>query len=1139
MRCSRCQTDLIEGKSFCHVCGARASSGCGRCGAPLEPEYRFCPDCGTSVSLPHPAAEPRAGGAVESPAEPETDAEGERFLRLARHIPQATAEKIRQAGSVAGERKRATVLFCDLVGSTAIAEELDPEEYRELLESYLELVFEEVYRLEGGVNQLSGDGLMALFGAPISYENDSERAVRAAVAIQRALSLLEPRAGGIELSARIGIHTGMVVAGTVGNDLKMDYTAIGDTTNLAARLQTLAAPGSILVSDATHRVVRDAFHTRPLGPFDVKGKRDPIQAHEVLGLSEVLTPMSIARSEGLTPLVGRAEQLAQLDSCYQRSRGRLGQVVAVVGPAGSGKSRVIYEFKQQLQQDEVSLFEARCSSLTQGTPYSPWVSMIQRYFGIVPGEEAEETRRKIEKGLAGLGSYEEDVAPGLHAMLSLPDVEVGAEEYKLRSFAAVVGLVTRAAMRTPVLMIVEDLHWIDDASREMLELSISKFEQGRSMLLVTHRPQYVPAWKSAAALTQLHLSPLSREEGAEIVRARAGGPLPVELEERVLAKGEGNPLFLEELTKTLVEDGTLVSSSGRVELTRPVEEIRIPDTVHELLEARLDRLSPSAKRVAQIASVFGRQFRRPQLSALASGENIDVDRELEELERLGIVHRKLGVDKDEFRFGESLTQEVAYGALLLRERRTLHRRVGELLEAADGEARVRLPLLAHHFARSDDRGKGTRLLLQAGAEAGALPSYGDAARLYREAWGLAEANLGESPDEDESLLRSVLHASAGVARVGLVYGREREEQLRAARRGIELAERLADREELANLLANRGLLVIDSRDGDFDEGLALVEQGLDVARRAGHEASAARISRSLGWALARDGRFEDARRESEAALLEVEKLYGKEGSSDAYLGALFFRDRVLFEADEFLTVEPRLRETYELARRHNNRTLQTGSAALLSFLEFAQDNSSEAGRWSELDLGIADQIENVAAARSMRAVRLAVRAESGERMAEAAELERIEESLRNGELPTNVDLIVEALLAAGELERARRVAEGSSARGGGRLREARGLLSLGAVALAGDPSGWGNAERCLNEALRSARNLGARFVQAKALLGRAKLAALRGEAEARDRDAAESAAMFRERGLGRYERQALSVLTAAGVGDGPPGLRTK
>ncbi len=1124
MRCRSCQTELIEGKGFCHACGARASSGCDRCGSPLEPEYRFCPDCGAPVSLQLRPDEPRHAAAVESAARPVMDAEGERFSRLARHIPQAVAEKIRQAGAEVGERKRVTVLFCDLVGSTAIAEELDPEEYRELLEPYLELVFEEVYRLEGVVNQLSGDGLMALFGAPISYENDSERAVRAALAIQRALSELGPRAGGRELSARIGVHTGMVVAGTVGNDLKMDYTAIGDTTNLAARLQTLAAPGSILVSDATHRFVRDTFHTRPLGPFEVKGKRKPVEAYEVLGLSEVLTPMSIARSEGLTPLVGRVEQLAQLHSCYQRSRGRLGQVVAVVGPAGSGKSRLVYEFKQQLQQDEVSLFEARCSSLTQGMPYAPWVSMLQRYFGIVPGEEAEESRRKIEKGLASLGSSEEDIARDLHAMLSLPDLETGAEEQKLRSFAVVAALVKLAAVRVPVLVIVEDLHWIDDASREMLELSISEFEQGRSMLLVTHRPQYLPAWKSVAALTQLHLSPLSDEEGAEIVRARAGGPLPVELEERVLAKGEGNPLFLEELTKTLVEEGTLVSTSGRVELTRPVEDIRIPDTVHELLEARLDRLSRSAKRVAQIASVFGRQFRRSQLAALASGEQIDVDRELEELERLGIIHRKLGMDKDEFRFGESLTQEVAYGALLLRERRTLHQRVGELFEAADGESRARLPLLAHHFARSEDRGKGTRLLLQAAAEAAALPSYGDAARLYREAWGLAEVTLSESQGEDESLLESVLEASAGVAHVGLVYGGEREEQHRAARRGVELAQQLDSREALADLLSTRGLLVIDSRGGDFDEGRALIEEGLDVARRAGNEQSAARISRTLGWALALDGRFEDARRKTEGALLELEKLYGKGGSANAYLTALFFRNRVLFEADEFGVVEPRMRETYELAQEHNNRTVQSGCAAVLSTLEFARGNSSEAVRWVELDLRMADQIENVSAARSMRAVRLAVRAESGERMADPAEPERIEESLRSGELPINVDLIVEALLASGELERARRVAEGSSGRGGGRVREARGQVSLGLVSLAGDPSEWGNAERCFDEALGLATRLGARSVRAKALLGRAQLAALRGELDARDRDGSASAAIFRELGMGRYEKRARTLL---------------
>lgn len=1132
MRCSRCGTDLIEGKSFCHTCGERVRSACASCGAGLAPGFRFCPDCGTVVE----EAASEQAAVDSSPAAPDARAtghSGDRFERLTRQIPAVLAEKLRRAGAVSGERKRATVLFCDLVGSTSIAEGLDPEEYRELLEPYLELVFEEVYRYEGVVNQLSGDGLMALFGAPISHEDDAERAVRAALAIQRALSELRGRCGS-ELTARIGIHTGMVVTGAMGNDLKMDYTAIGDTTNLAARLQALAQPGSILVSDATHRVIRDHFRTSRVGPLEVKGKSEPVGAHEVLGLTDALLPLSVVRHESLTPLVGRNEQIAQLHACYERSRGRLGQVVSVVGDAGSGKSRLVYEFMQRIASDSVVVFEARCSSLTRGTPNSLWVNMVQRYFGILPDEPSAAACRKVAEGLAELGSYDRDIAPHLCAMLSLPTrglERTSSEELKMRSYEAVVELVERAAHRAPIVMIIEDLHWIDDASRGMLEHAAAEFRKGRAMLLVTHRPQYVPAWQEVAALTQLHLPPLSHAEGVEIVRSRAGGPLPPELEERLMAKGEGNPLFLEELTKTLLEEGVIVRAAGQVEVTRAVEDIRIPDTVHELLEARLDRLRPAAKRVAQIASVFGRQFRRRELLQLMAGEPIEVEAELAELEALGVVHRKSGVDTEGYRFGESLMQEVAYGALLLRDRRALHQRVGVLLEAAEGELpAARLPLIAHHFARSDERGKGIRLLLQAAAQAEALPSYGDAARLYREAWDLAEAHQSESGDGDAESLARVLEAASGVARVSLLQGTDQGDERSAARRGIELAEHLGDGEALANLLSTYGLLVIAAGGERFAEGLALIEKAVEVAREQGRERTAARITRTLGWAYLFDGRLDDARRETERALREIERLDAPERYSDAYMGALFFRNRVLYESDDLVAAERNLREAYALAVEVNNRTLQSGSASILAALEFGRGNYDEATSWGQLALGMAEQIDNLSAVRSVQAVQLALAAERGERALDQADLAHIvASSSRSTEAGVNSYLVVEALLTAGEIEQAKRVADAAAPRAGGRLRAARSALSQGLVALELGPAHWGDAEDLLAEASELGRSLNAQSVYALALLGTAQLAARRRQSEPLRRCAAEALAIFRTLGLGRYVAKAQALLSGARV----------
>src|SRR5438874_2293092 len=382
VRCTACGTELIAGKKFCHACGARAALSCRGCGATVSPDFRFCPDCGLEIG---------SAGVHDAPP-PATD---DPLARLSRHIPEGLADKIRSAQTIAGERKQVTVLFCDLAGSTAIAERLDPEEYHDLLDEYLELAFREIYRVEGIVNQIAGDGLMALFGAPVAHEDAPQRALRAALAIDEALGRLNERlrGRGLELRARIGIHTGPVVVGTVGNDLKMDYTAIGDTTNLAARLESLAAPGTILASEATYRLVRGFFQVRPTGPLVVKGKSEPVAAYEILGESAAATPMAIAAERGLTPLVGRDEELAQLQACFRRLEGSQAQVVAVVGDAGLGKSRLLYEFRRRLEGEPVIFFEGRCSALA--APYFPFINMLKHYFGLVRGDTADAACAKI------------------------------------------------------------------------------------------------------------------------------------------------------------------------------------------------------------------------------------------------------------------------------------------------------------------------------------------------------------------------------------------------------------------------------------------------------------------------------------------------------------------------------------------------------------------------------------------------------------------------------------------------------------------------------------------------------------------------------------------------------------------------
>ncbi len=1017
MRCVNCNGELIPGKPFCPSCGTPVARKCPSCGASVGASFRFCPDCGTAIA---------AGG---------SDAPSSVSTTTAATTAAATPPTPSAPLATAGERKLVTVLFSDLVGSTAIAERLDPEEYRDLLEQYMALAFREIYKVEGIVTQLAGDGLMALFGAPIAHEDAPHRAVKAALAIRDALAVFnrELRAQSApELEIRIGIHTGPVVVGTVGNDMKMDYTAIGDTTNLASRLQALAPPGAILVSAATHRLVRGAFQVKSTGPFAVKGKREPVTAYEVLGTSDAETPMAIAAARGLTPFVGRSAELTQLGTCYQRMAENLAQVVAIVGDAGNGKSRLIYEFKRQLAGEPVAYFEARCSALTQSIPYAPIIAMLRQHFGITPGESVEGACEKIAQKVRTLEPKGDmgvdDVYPALCRLLSIPApgvAKVSADESKQETFDAVGALVGGTSRQSPVIMIIEDLHWMDDASREMIELAVARMDQARVMMIVSHRSDYVPFWRSRAVFTQLNLRPLADPDATAIIRAVAGGRLPAALERKLLARAEGNPFFLEEITRALKEEGYLLRGDGHVRLTRPVAEVGIPDTIQELIAARLDRLGTHAKRVAQVAAVLGRQFCRLQLAQLLDGEGIDVEGELDRLEESGLVHRKSALSKDEYRFGESLAQDVAYETLLLKERRQLHERVGVLLEAYPGETDAeRAALLAHHYGRSDNRIKAVEAFLRAAHGAEQLPSYSAALNLYRQSWELAEAALAETDGNDEHLKRAVVDATFGLCRIAVLYGPSHAVDVdRAGWRGRELAEALGDVSSQIGLLSFHGFILMSSARDQFAPGLALVEEALALAQRAGTETNVLSVSRGLAWSYLTDGQFELATRTINWVMAELERQGYREQLTDLYFGARWALHGVLYYSDDLEGALQHALDVYPLALKAGNRTSQSGAMSTEASVYFERAQYARALEAAERSLEVAQAISASGTVRAAAALAMAARAELGETGPFTRYTDLIEEGLVGASIPLNGAIVVESLLTVGDLDRARRVCE--------------------------------------------------------------------------------------------------------------------
>jgi class 3 adenylate cyclase/tetratricopeptide (TPR) repeat protein len=1015
------------------------------------------------------------------------------------------------------------VLFCDLVGSTAIAERLDPEEYHDLLQKYLSAAFPAVYRFDGVVNALAGDGLMALFGAPVAHEDDPQRAVRAALAVREAVRGLAERVaaeGGPALTVRIGVHTGPVVVGGFGTDLKRDYTAIGDTPNVAARLQTLAAPGSILISEATERLVHGFFDVRSAGELTVKGKSDPVHAYEVLRRQTAATAMSIAAERGLTPYVGRTTELRRLDEAYAALARGHAQVVSVVGDAGMGKSRLVYEFRRHLAEEPVVFFESYGSSISQAVPYQTMLAMLRRFFGIEVGEPNAVAGQKLAGRLGVPIERLEQGYPLLTRLLSRPYSERGdapADQLQRETFDAIARLLVGISQDVPVVVIVEDLHWADEPSRELLASLVATLERSPIMVLATARPEGRPAWRTRAARTDVALTPLTDDEVRSMARALVGGALPREIEDRLVARAVGSPFFAEEFTRALIEEGELVCENGTCRLARAPVDIPIPNTVQEVIAARLDRLPPPARRVLQMAAVLGRQFQAGEVAALAADDGIDVAAALAELERRGLVHRKHAGGDDELRFGESVTQEVAYEGLLLRQRRTLHDRAATLLESrADGGGVQRSAVIAYHRARGDDRRAAVDALLAAARDAEAVPSYLTAAQFFQQAAVFAE----QEPDFE----RRTLEALYGVARLVVLFGLPMvREGAEAAERGHVLAERLGAAEEASSLLYFQAILTMSLPGGDFGRGIALAEEACRRAAVAGLDHQVRRIQRGLALNYALDGQRERALALIEPITAELEARGDPAQPSDLYLTARWVWAFVQFAGDELDAAAAHATETLALARRAGNRTIQSVLGTVLGQIALMRGEYEAAVEHADRAVELAETIGNVNVLPAAASVALLARVALRRPVDVDEQLARIDRGLDpHGFVQMNFRFVNEAWLLGRDVERIVERMEIMGHAGGGRFRRA--VLGLTRGDVLGRLGRIEEACAAYADALETVLALGIRSLLVQVVVGAARLGAP-GMRLVRPHVPAAFAAC-RELGLGRYRDDVERLLLA-------------
>jgi tetratricopeptide (TPR) repeat protein len=620
-----------------------------------------------------------------------------------------------------------------------------------------QLILEQVHRYQGTVNQFLGDGVMALFGAPVALEEAPRCAVIAALRIQEALEELRHElrsARGIDFRMRIGIHSGLVVVGSIGDDLRMDYTAVGDTTNLASRLQEAARPGSILISEATSKLLRGFFELRDLGPIEVKGKSEPLRVLEVLAERPVSGRVEAVAETGLTPLVGRERELDALRAAFDSVREGHGQVVFLVGEAGIGKSRLLHEFRQRVDEERHGWVEGRCASYQRNTPFLPIIDGMRRSFEIEDRDDDASALAKIDRGVRDLGTGLEWTLPFLRQLLSLPAgdpsvAEMDAVTRRSETFRALQTLFVKAAEHQPLVLVIEDLHWIDTASEEFLGFLADSIPATQTLLLFTHRPGYQHPFGDRSYHLRLTIQALSAREMAAMAGSLLdAAALPEELRRLIAGKAEGNPFFIEEVMKSLLEEGVLRLENGGVEVVRDVKDISVPDSIQDVLMARLDRLAEEPKRAIQVASVIGREF-AVQLLERISESGDQVPTVVGELRALELITQMAAHPELAFMFKHALTHEVAYESILLKRRRALHRVVATAIEDLYGDRLAEhYEALAHHFSLGEDWERAFRYHECASRKA--LDAYANhsAAEHCRQALAIAD-RLGDGVSDDQ------------------------------------------------------------------------------------------------------------------------------------------------------------------------------------------------------------------------------------------------------------------------------------------------------------------------------------------------------------------------------------------------------
>ncbi|HEV2055674.1 MAG TPA: adenylate/guanylate cyclase domain-containing protein [Methylomirabilota bacterium] len=1111
MNCSQCQAENREGARFCRECGALFAPVCSSCGAKVEAGSTFCDNCGTPLAAtPTPTPEPLHLVRAEA-------ATAEDFTEIVR-ASKSPAE---------AQRRQLTVMFCDLVGSTELAARVDPEVLRDVVRSYQQVCDAVIRQLHGNVAQYLGDGLLVYFGYPVASEDDPRRAVRAGLGIIEAIATLNARLQrekGITLAVRVGIHTGLVVIGEIGGASRREELALGETPNVAARLQAIAESDTVVISAATHRLLRGSVMVTDLGAQVVKGLPAPLRAYRVQGDGGAANSLEASAAEALTPLVGRDQEVGLLLDRWEHVKDGRGHVVLLSGEPGIGKSRLVRVLKDHIAAEGYLGWECRCSPYHQDSALYPLIDLFERALQFDRDDAPPERVAKIEARLVRYGLAQPEAVSLWAAFLSVavpdqhPPLNLTPQRQKEKTFEAIVAQLLALAAEQPLLFIVEDLHWADPSTRELVDFVFGQVPAASILMLMTSRPEFRPPWAHRSHFTYLTVNRVTRKQTELMVERVTGGKsLPAEVLQQVVAKTDGVPLFVEELTRMVLESGLLRDQGDRYELTEALPPLAIPSTLQDSLMARLDRLG-TVKEVAQVGAALGRTFPYELLRAIASIDDRTLQAALEKLGESDLLHQR-GVPPDAtYIFKHALIQETAYQSMLMSRRKQLHTRIADtLVERFPGTTGTQPELVAHHYTEAGLADQAVDYWQRAGQRAVERSANLEGIAHFTKGLNVL-ATLPDSRDrrEREVALRTAL-GPALMSTKGL-GAREVEQNYTQA---LALCRQLGGRSELFAVL--RGLWEFHELRGDLKTALELAEELFRLALAVDDDAALRLVAHDvLGDTLYWLGEFtrslEHLERGIELYRSDEHRVLAHQHAgydpgvacrsfSAVALWYLGYPDRAVRRNEEAIALARELSQTFSMILavefgavvRHLRREAPLAKACAETDIAL----STEQGNAFFLGCGMVEQGWAIAQEGQVdEGLALIVRGMDVCRSSGAVL-----------ELPHCWASLAEAYRGAGRIEEAlQAVAEGltHARETSARFNEAELYRLKGELLLAGAGPGAEDAERCFRQAVEIARHQSAKSLELRAATSLSRLLQRQGKREDARRLLAEVYAWFTE-----------------------------